>query len=316
VGLLSASLVLDGCRKNAYTSDAAAAVSTRTLRLTTGTPGAGFHPLGEALGRAYHDAFPSLKFEVIESPGSVHNVEAIERGEADVGFAFADVAYVAFVGGTGDAPFSRLRGMAVLQLNPLHLVVRADSPIRDVAALRGRTVGVGPPGSGTALTAGLVLRAFGIDPQAVHTELLPFNDASARLTHGELDAMFVNASYPAESVSIAARAGARLLAIEGAAVDRLRHDYPFLRPTAIPARTYASHSAPVHTIGVDNLLVCRSDLDEELVYQLTKTFFTALPTIASQQSSLRSMDFAQVPATPIPLHEGAARYYRERELVR
>jgi uncharacterized protein len=316
VGLLALSLAVDGCRKAAFTSDAAAAVSPRTLRLTTGTPGAGFHPLGEALGRAYHEAFPQLKLEIIESPGSVHNVEAIEKGEADVGFAFADVAYVAFVGGGGDAPFSRLRGMAVLQLNPLHLVVRADSHIRDVSALRGRTVGVGPPGSGTALTAGLVLHAFGIDPQAVHTKLLPFNDASARLTKGELDAMFVNASYPAESVSLATRAGAQLLPIEGAAVDRLRHDYPFFRPTAIPARTYPAHAAPVHTIGVDNLLMCRSDLDEELVYQLTKTFFAALPMIASQQSSLRSMDFAQAPATPFPLHEGAARYYRERELVR
>jgi hypothetical protein len=286
------------------------------LRLSTGSPGAGFHPLGVALGRAYRDAFPALNLEVIESPGSVHNVEAIQRGEADIGFAFADVTYVAFVGGLGDRSFSRLRGMAVLQLNPLHLVVRAQSQIRDVAALRGRRVGVGPPGSGTALTAGLVLRAFGIDPEAVHAELLQFNDASAQLAAGELDAMFVNASYPAESVSMATKAGARLLAIEGPAVDRLRHDYPFLRLTAIPASTYPAHPAPVHTIGVDNLLLCRSDLDEDLVYELTKTFFAALPELVGQQRSLRLMDFSQVPATPIPLHEGAARYYRERELFR
>jgi TRAP transporter TAXI family solute receptor len=268
------------------------------------------------LGRAYRVAFPQLTLEVSESPGAVRNVEAIEHGEADIGFAFADVAYVAFVGGLGDTSFARLRGMAVLQLNPLHLVVRAGSGIHDVSALRGRRVGVGPPGSGTALTAGLVLRAFGIDPQAVHAELLPFNDASAKLTNGELDAMFVNASHPAESVTMATRSGAQLLAIEGAAVDRLRHDYPFLRLTAIPARTYPAHPAPVHTIGVDNLLVCRNDLDEELVYELTKTFFAALPTLVREQASLRLMDFAQVPATPIPLHEGAARYYRERELFR
>jgi hypothetical protein len=316
VALLSVSIAGSGCHGRNTSAPVSAATARRTLRLSTGSPGAGFHPLGVALGRAYRDAFPALNLEVIESPGSVHNVEAIQRGEADIGFAFADVTYVAFVGGLGDRSFSRLRGMAVLQLNPLHLVVRAQSQIRDVAALRGRRVGVGPPGSGTALTAGLVLRAFGIDPEAVHAELLQFNDASAQLAAGELDAMFVNASYPAESVSMATKAGARLLAIEGPAVDRLRHDYPFLRLTAIPASTYPAHPAPVHTIGVDNLLLCRSDLDEDLVYELTKTFFAALPELVGQQRSLRLMDFSQVPATPIPLHEGAARYYRERELFR
>ncbi len=295
---------------------ASAPTAAVPLRLTTGSPGAGFHPLGEALARAYRSAFPKFRVEVIESPGSVRNVEAIQRGEADLGFAFADVAYVAFVGRLENGPFTNLRGVAVLQLNPLHLVVRAQSNIDGVAGLRNRRVGVGPPGSGTALTADLVLRAFGIDPEAVRTEFLQFNEASARLGAGSLDAMFVNASYPSESVTMAAKAGARLLAIEGAAVDRLRHDYPFLRLTAIPARTYPGHPGPVHTIGVDNLLVCRSDLAEDLVYELTRQFFSALPTIASEQASLRVMDFSQVPATPIPLHAGAARYYRERELFR
>jgi len=82
-----------------------------------------------------------------------------------VGLAYADVAYVAFVGNLEGQParFDRLRGMAVLQLAPVHLVVDAESGIRDVSGLRGRRVGVGTPGSGTALTATLVLNAFGID---------------------------------------------------------------------------------------------------------------------------------------------------------
>ena len=167
--------------------------------------------------------------EVSESPGSVRNVEALQHGDADMGFAIADVAYVAFVGRLEAQSFDRLRGIAVLQLNPLHVVVGAQSTIRTVADLRGRRVGLGPPGSGTALTASLVLHAFGIDPASLQTDLLPFNEASSRLTAGRLDAMFVNASYPSESVAMAARSGARLLPIEGPAVDRLRHDYPFLR---------------------------------------------------------------------------------------
>jgi TRAP-type uncharacterized transport system substrate-binding protein len=70
------------------------------------------------------------------------------------------------------------------------------------------------------------------------------------------------------------------------------------------------------TIGVDSILVCRRELDEGLVYELTKFFFQALPTLSFSQDALRSMDLEQAPATPIPLHAGAARYYRERELMR
>lgn len=282
------------------------------LRLTTGNPGGGFYPLGEALARAYRAAgFP---VEVHESPGSVRNVEAIQRGEADLGFAFAHVAYVAFAGRLQNAAFDRLRGIAVLQPNPLHLVVRQQSGIRSAADLRGRRVSVGPPGSGTALTASLVLQAFGIPPDSMHLDQLAFNDASAELVAGRLDAIMVDASYPSEAISRATRAGAELLAIDGPPVERLRHDYPFLRLMAIPAGTYPGHARPVHTIAADNVLLCRSDLDEALVYELTKALFAALPTLSADQGSLRLVDVAHVPATPVPLHDGAARYYREREL--
>lgn len=64
------------------------------------------------------------------------------------------------------------------------------------------------------------------------------------------------------------------------------------------------------------MLLCRSGLDEELVYRLTKQLFAALPGLSVEESSLRTMDLEEAPATPVPLHEGAARYYREWELFR
>jgi uncharacterized protein len=299
------------------TSKASPATAT-VLRFTTGIPGAGFHPLGESLVRAYVLAGDDLRLEVRESPGSVSNLEALQRGSADVGLAFADVTYLAYAGGMSDhrKPLDRLRGIAVLQLTPLHLVVSPRSSIRRIADLRGQQVGVGPPGSGTALTASLVLSAFGIGAGEVRAELLPFNAAASRLVAGTLDAMFVNGSYPAESVRFATAAGARLLPVHGADAERLRHNYPFLRPALLPRDTYPEHPETVHTIGVDTLLVCRSDLSEEVVYQLTKRFFAVLASLVPAHPTLRLIDLDQVPATPIPLHGGAARYYRERELTR
>jgi len=286
----------------------------KEIRLTTGTPGARFHPLGQALARAYAAALPMLDVRLLDTAGSVANVEALERGDADVGLSYADVAYTAYVGGLDgrQASFAELRGIAVLELAPVHLVVRAGSKIADPTDLRGRRVAVGPPGSGSALTAEIVLRALGIDASAVDVEPLKYNEAAAQLAAGTIDALFVNGSDPVDSVRASTLAGARILPLGGPAIERLRHDYPFFRPAVIHGGTYPGHPAPIRTIGVDNLLLCRRGLDEATVHDLTQQFFAQLPSL----SILSGLDLEQAPATPIPLHDGAARYYRERELSR
>jgi len=289
-----------------------------TVRLTSGIPGATFHPLGERLAQGYGRVLPAITMQTQESPGSVRNVRALQGGTADLGFAFADVTYVAFVGQLAEdpRPFDRLRGLAVLQLTPLHLLARRGLDIGSIRDLRGKRVGTGPPGSGTALTSDILMRGFGVGPAAITPEALPFNDAARRLVAGTLDAAFVSAGYPSESVQIATRAGARIVGVEGDEVTRLRTEYPFLRLTFVPGGTYPGHPLPVPTVGVDSLLLCRADLDEELVYRLTSAFFDVLPTLSTELESLQLMDVARASATPIPLHRGAARYYRERELTR
>jgi len=287
------------------------------IRLSSGPTGGGFYPLGESLAAAYSRLLPDVTVEHHPSTGAVTNAELIQAGEADLGFVFADVSYVAFVGGLKpDQAFDRLRGVAVLELTPVHLVVRRDSGVSNVRDLRGRRVAVGPPGSGTALTADIVLRAYNIKLSDVHTESLQFDDAARRLVAGHLDAMFDDAIYPTEAVRMAAAAGAWLMPLAGSPIDTLRHEYPFFRAAVIPRNAYPGVTESIHTIGVDSLLVCRRDLDEELVYQLTRRFFDALPMLSSSRNALRLMDLDQAPATPIPLHDGAARYYRERELFR
>jgi TRAP transporter TAXI family solute receptor len=110
--------------------------------------------------------------------------------------------------------------------------------------------------------------------------------------------------------------GIRLLEIEPDAAARIRAQYPFYKRTIIPAGMYEGQREPVRTVSVDNLLVCREDLDEELVYQLTRTFFENLVRLAEDQEVAMQVDPDLAPASPIPLHPGAARYYRERELLK
>jgi TRAP transporter TAXI family solute receptor len=292
-------------------------IHSRTLvRIASGPPE--FYPFAEGLATAYRESLPNVQFEVHRESRVVATVEAIQRGEVDVGFTLADVAYSAFFGQLDGAsePFDQLRGIAVLQPTPLHLLVRKDSTIRQVSDLRGRHVGIGTLSTGTARMAGLLLQAFNLDHSVVHTEQIALSTAIERVIEGTLDAAFYAAMLPNDVVAKATRAGARLIAVAGPQVDRLRFEHSFLRAIVIPAQTYPGHPDAIRTIETDNLLVCRKDLDEALVYALTKRFFDVLPSLASSHAALRFIDLDQAPATPIPLHQGAAHLYRERELLR
>jgi TRAP transporter TAXI family solute receptor len=288
------------------------------LRIATGSPGGGFYPLGERLVRGFTRQLAAVSVRTQRSDGAVSNLTAVERGEADLGLAFSDVAYIAYGGALDPAlpPFRNLRALAVLQLTPVHLVVSGRAHIRSVADLRSRRVGLGPAGSGTALTATLVLQAYGLAASDIQGRWVGFNEGAAALRSGQLDAMFDNANYPVDWVRAEIAAGARLLPLTGDAIDELRRAYPFLRPASIPAGTYRAQSRAIHTIGVDTVLVCRGDMPERLGYEVTRAIFEVLPGITETSRASSFFDLEQAAATPIPLHEGAARYYRERELMR
>jgi TRAP transporter TAXI family solute receptor len=286
--------------------------ATVVVRLMTGTPGGGFYPVGAALAAAFKKSVPSLRMDHRESAGSISNVTALQHGDADIALAYADVAYLSFTGGLAaqHGRFDHLRGIAVLQLASVHLVVSARSGVKDPSELRGRHVGVGTVGSGTALTAGLILRAFGLEPSSVRTETLRYNDAAARVAAGDLDAMFVIGSDPVDAVRMATAAGARVLPLSGPAIDRLRHDYPFFHLAVVRSGAYPGQREAIRTIGVENLLLCRDTLPEQIVHDVTGRLFELQPSVGP----LREMDLDHAPAVPIPLHEGAARFYREREV--
>ena len=95
----------------------------------------------------------------------------------------------------------------------------------------------------------------------------------SHLLDGTLDALFVTGSYPIERVSAAMHGGSRLVPLASSAVARVIEDFPFFRPVLIPSGTYPGLASIVHTIGVETLLVCRADLDDGLVYELTRKLF-------------------------------------------
>jgi TRAP transporter TAXI family solute receptor len=288
------------------------------IRLITGPAGGTLHVTGASLQREYNRTLTDATIEVVHSRGAVDNIIAIQEGQADLGVTYSDVAYSAFSGRLEQRlqKFDRLAAIAVMQLAPLHIVIGPTSHIRSIVDLRGGRLGMATAaGSGSGITARSVLTILGIPLASVTISPLSSESAYTLLKAGTVDAHLQVGVEPIDWIQKAVQDGARLLPLTEQQVERLGQVYPFFRPTVIRKETYPGLAQSIPTIGVDGLLVCRRDLDEDRVYQLTKGLFQAARTSSGGNGS-RFVDVEQAAATPIPLHTGASRFYRERQLSR
>jgi TRAP transporter TAXI family solute receptor len=197
------------------------------------------------------------------------------------------------------------------------VLVRGDSAFHSIRDLKGKRVGVIRPGTSGEFSTRIVLGAHGMSYADVTPIFEPTDTLMPMLGKGEIDAVFSANPLMLDTIhTLSQTVPLRLLPIGRAEVNSLRSSYPFLRPVTVAAHKLAGQEQPVETLGSEWLLVCRSDLSEELVYQLTREFFAQLPAMARNHEEAALIDPEQAPATPIPLHAGAARYYREREILR
>ena len=286
------------------------------VRILAGPPGGGYRAFTVNLLREFDVGLPGFAFTLIERRPPVPDVEQLQQGEADFAITLADRAYRAFTGQyKSGADFSQLRAVSLLDVIPLHLIVRPHLAIRHIRDLYGHSVSMSAAADDNR-TAELVLTTFGLDSRSIRVKRYTLPDAAARFASGEVDAMLYLLAYPAESIARGTNAGGRLVPIDGDPISRLLQEHTFLQLARIPAGTYSGNPDSIRTIGVPTILLCRRDLDAGVVYQLTRQFFEILPRAIGSPDYLGQMDLEHAPATPIPLHEGAARYYRERELLR
>jgi TRAP transporter TAXI family solute receptor len=286
------------------------------LRISTGARGGSFYANGDALVRTWSAIGLADPIVNLETAGSVANLEALQEGRTECAFSYSDLAYEARAGRLPDRrqPYNHLRGVALVWLSPLYFMVPADSPIRSVRDLEGRSVALRSRDSGSLQAAMLVLDAFGLDRSSVRITNESFSGSFARLQEGAVDAVFILTGQPSDSVARAVADNARILPIVGTSIDRLRDEYPFLRPALIVGGTYAGHSSPIRTVGIESLLLCSDTVSADRVHQVTRAWFTAARKLTDdgEMSDAIGPDYAA--ATPVPLHEGAKRYYRERQL--
>ncbi|CAL9401588.1 hypothetical protein SUDANB6_01466 [Streptomyces sp. enrichment culture] len=286
-----------------------------TISFSTGTRAGVYQKYGELLRTEFGKDMPDLKVRLLTSAGSQENVERVATGKADFTIAAADAveAYkIADRPGAGG-----LRGVARLYDDYVQLVVPVDSEIRSVADLRGKRVAIGLPDSGVRLIATRLLRAAGIDPEKDITPRSDGIDTGPRLLGDRVDAFFWSGGLPTDGLrQLAEKATFRFVPIGEELVARLhrRGDAPrYYRASTIPESAYPTvqNAVPVPTMAVSNLLITREDTDPRLTEWLTRTVIESRDGIGAHVHSAQLVDLRTAIYTdPLPLHEGARRYYR------
>jgi TRAP transporter TAXI family solute receptor len=286
----------------------------RGFVVATGPEGGEYARFVASLGTRFGTPATSGKLRSAYTVGSVANAFMVDRGEARLGLVQSDVAAAAV---TGDGlfavtgPLRKLRAVAALFPEPVHVIVGADSPLRSVADLAGHRVVLGNVGSGTRHTALQVLAAHGLDPGSyTEVEVVRVEDALNRLAAGTLDAVVEVVSAPWGQLSQATGRGAfRVVSLDPQAIGRIEETVHGVVPLDIPARTYPGQDEPVHTVAATALLVANSDIPDAIVASVLETIFAASATSGVGVSAARvSPANARVGVT-IPLHDGAAAYF-------
>lgn len=252
--------------------------------------------------------------DVAYTEGSIANAFMIERGRARFGLVQSDVAAAAVTGEGVFAmvgPMGNLRAVASLFPEPLHVIVRSDTGIDDIAGLAGKRIAPGMTGSGTRFTALATLAAHGLVPGTyVEAEATGPGEALAALADGQLDALLVVTSAPwQELLQRGPESGLKVLALDPAAIARVAAEQHGAVPMEIPARTYPNQGEAIATVGATALLVAGRDTPVPVVTGVLEMLFGAGASAAHGVSAARLSREQALVGITLPLHDAAARYF-------
>ena len=289
-------------------------VPARTFTIATGNSGGVFDRYGEALAAVLRRRLPALTVDTRPTDASVANVELVADGDCEIAMSLADTAADAVRGsGTFDHSYE-LAALARTYDSYVHLVVRADSPIDDVTALRGRRVGLGSPGSGTRVLATRILRQAGLGVSHVKVTDQSLEDSAQALSDRRLDAFFFVSGIPNSAVAtLAATLPIRLVDLDRWVPGMVETHGPEYVRGPIPASTYDLADA-VETLSVKNYILADPRLPEVLAYAVTRVLFEGQDEVDRLASGVpQPVAAAATFTSPVELHPGAVRYYRETQ---
>ncbi|MCP5265111.1 MAG: TAXI family TRAP transporter solute-binding subunit [Burkholderiaceae bacterium] len=286
--------------------------------LTGGTAGV-YYPLGVAMSKIYAEKISGLRTQVQSTKGSVENLNLLQRGRGELALTLGDSLMLAWQGDAESGfkqKLGKLRGIAAMYPNVVQIVASAQSGVKSFTDLKGKSLSVGAPKSGTELNARKLFAVAGMSYKDLSkTEYLPFAESVELIKNRQLDATLQSAGLGVASIrDLATSVPVTVVSVPDSIADKLGSPYV---KTKVPAGTYEGQKADVQTVAVANYLVTHSGVSDDLVYQMTKQLFENLPAMVAAHKAATAIRLdGALAGMPVPLHPGAERFYREKGLIK
>ena len=304
---------------------APAAAQQKFITIGTGGVTGVYYAAGGAICRLVNKdrAKHGIRCSVESTGGSVFNVNTIKAGELDLGFTQSDVQYNA-VKGLGQfkdaGPWGDQRAVFSVHPEPFTAVARKEANVKNFTDFKGKRFNVGNPGSGTRASLEELIAAMGwkLTDFSLASELKADEHGPA-LCDGKIDGFFYGVGHPSANIQDpTTTCGAKLVSITGPAVDKLIADKPYYAKAVIPGGMYPNNPDATSTYGVLATVVASTKAPPETVYQVVKAVFDNFEEFKKLHPALGHLKPENMVKDGLsaPLHEGAARYYREKGWIK
>ncbi len=293
-----------------------------TISIPTAATTSTIYPIGAALGNLWSTKLPYVKASVQSSKGGVQNLQLLNMKDAQVSFAITSITYQAMKGldKFKRHPYPDVRVLAGLYYNPNQVIARADSNVKTLADFKGKVFAPGVAGGTTIGETQVHFMAAGLKyPGDIKAQYVGPAEAGDLMRNKQLDGTWIMAGLPNAGVSeMCATADGRLVNIDDATYENLVKEYPWYAKFQIPAGVYPDQNEPVQTTAVKLLLITDASLPDDVVYDLTKCFWENQEVMKKSHAVMQdiSLEGAVTDLAGIPLHPGAAKYYKEMGVLK
>jgi TRAP transporter TAXI family solute receptor len=325
ISMCAAALATAFVAAGSVPQSASAQQAQRFITIGTGGVTGVYYPAGGAICRMVNrdKAKHGLRCSVESTGGSVANVNLLKSDEIEFGVAQSDVQFNATKGQgqfQKDGAMGDLRAVFALHPEPFTVVARKEANIAKFEDFKGKRFNVGNPGSGTLASMNELLAAMGwkMSDFSLASELRPDEHGPA-LCDGKIDGFFYAVGHPSANIQDPTTiCGAKLISLTGPAVDKLVKDKPYYAIATIPGGMYPNNPNPTTTYGVQATVVSSAKVPADVVYVVVKTVFENLDEFKKLHPALANLKAEDMVKNGLsaPLHEGAARYYKEKGLIK
>ena len=294
------------------------ASATEYLYIATGGTSGTYYALGGELANLFAKNIEGVEVNAPSTGASAENIRLINSGDAELAIVQNDVADYAY-NGVNAFEGEQIQSFAtVASMYPefVQLVVNPDAGIKTLADLKGKRVSIGAAGSGVYFNALDFLTVAGLKLEDVEAQYLSFAETADAIKNRQLDAGFVVAGIPNAAIQeLTSTTNTQLFALSAEEIAALKELRGFYAESVIPAGTYPNQEADAAAVAIRAILICKADLSEDLIYNVTKTLYEKTGEISHAKGAEIVIEDALL-GVSTPVHPGAERYYKEAGLIK